>query len=107
MAQTINEIQKARFLDKVWNDDAYRARLQEEPKAALAEFGADVPDDVNIECVMDTDKVKYLHIPAAPPQGEISDKDLVDAQGGTTVVCVATSISLATIASVSVTTNQA
>ncbi|WP_372574600.1 nitrile hydratase subunit alpha [Ruegeria jejuensis] len=88
MAPTNKEIQKARFLDKVWSDDAYRARLQADPRAALAEIGGTVPDGVNLRCVMDTDKVKYLHIPAAPAAREISDRDLMDAQGGTSPVCI-------------------
>ncbi|MEX0347907.1 MAG: nitrile hydratase subunit alpha [Paracoccaceae bacterium] len=85
---------KAAFLDRVWNDDAYRARLQEDPKAALTELGGDVPDGLDIRCVMDTDKVKYLHIPEAPPEGEISDEDLLQAQGGTTIICGVTAITV-------------
>ncbi|MDP5215729.1 nitrile hydratase subunit alpha [Ruegeria sp. 2205SS24-7] len=94
MAPTNKEIQKARFLDKVWSDDAYRARLQADPRAALTEIGGTVPDNVNVRCVMDTDKVKYLHIPEAPPEGEISDEDLVQAQGGTTILCGVTAITV-------------
>ncbi|MEX0347909.1 MAG: nitrile hydratase subunit alpha [Paracoccaceae bacterium] len=88
MAHDINENHKTEFLDKVWSDDAYRARLQEDPKSALIELGSHIPEGVDIECVMDTDTVKYLHIPAAPSAREISDRDLMDAQGGTTPVCI-------------------
>lgn len=88
MTHNISEKYKAGFLDKVWSDDAYRARLQKNPKAALTEIGGHVPDDVNIRCVMDTGKVKYLHIPAAPAEGEVFERDLMDVQGGTTVSCL-------------------
>lgn len=89
------DVQKAEFLKKVWSDDAYRAQLQDDPKAALAEFGAQISDDVEIEFVMDTDKVKYLHIPYAPAYGEISDSDLLNAVGGSTPLCYAAAVSIA------------
>ncbi|MDP5215731.1 nitrile hydratase subunit alpha [Ruegeria sp. 2205SS24-7] len=90
MLQQSENATKARFLQKVWRDDAYRRRLKEDPKSALAELGVNVEDGVTIRCVMDSDTVKYLHIPAAPEAGEISDRDLLEAQGGTTPVCVVT-----------------
>ena len=45
-------------------------------------MGSQIDDDVEIRVVRDTDTVKHLHIPAAPSEGEISDDDLVGAQGG-------------------------
>ena len=77
------------FLNKVWTDEAFRARLESDPKAVLKEMGGQVPDDVQIKVVRDTDRVKYLHIPSPPPEGEISDADLEKAQGGTTPACIA------------------
>ena len=74
------------FLNKVWTDEAFRARLESDPKAVLKEMGGRVPDDVQIKVVRDTDRVKYLHIPLPPPEGEISDADLEKAQGGLTIV---------------------
>ncbi|MDP5218563.1 hypothetical protein Q5Y75_15145 [Ruegeria sp. 2205SS24-7] len=75
---------------RAWNDPAFRTLLDTNPKAALAELGGDIPDGVNIKCVMDTEKVKYLHITAAPAEGEISELDMMAAQGGTTPGCIAT-----------------
>jgi hypothetical protein len=77
------------FLNKVWTDEAFRARLESDPKAVLKEMGGQVPDDLEIKVVRDTDRVKYLHIPSPPSEGEISDADLEKAQGGTTPLCVA------------------
>ncbi|MEX0351112.1 MAG: hypothetical protein AB3N15_16940 [Paracoccaceae bacterium] len=45
--------------------------------------------------------MKYLHIPAAPTEREISEKDLLQVQGGTTPVCVGASV-VVTIASLTV-----
>ncbi|MDP5219152.1 nitrile hydratase subunit alpha [Ruegeria sp. 2205SS24-7] len=93
--QNTAEVQKAEFLNKVWSDDAYRAQLQDDPKAALAEFGTQIPNDVEIKFVMDTDKVKYLHIPYVATEGEISDSDLLNAVGGTTPLCYVAAVSIA------------
>ena len=45
------------FLNKVWTDEAFRARLESDPKAVLKEMGGQVPDDVQIKVVRDTDRV--------------------------------------------------
>ena len=70
------------LLNRVWTDDAFSARLKSDPKAVLAEMGAELPDDLEISVVSDSEKVKYVHIPAPPPEGEVSDEDLVGVQGG-------------------------
>ena len=87
------------FLNKVWTDEAFRARLDRDPKAALEELGGQIPDNIEIKVVHDTDTVKYLHIPAPPTEGEITDADLQAAQGGTTAICV----TVATVVTVMVT----
>ncbi len=80
---------QADFLNRVWTDDAFADRLESDPKAVFAEMGSQVGDDVEIRVVRDTEKVKHLHIPAAPWEGEVTDGDLLCAQGGlnSTVVC--------------------
>ena len=75
------------LLNRVWTDDAFAARLQSDPKAVFAEMGGQVPDDVEIRVVRDTENVKHLYIPAAPSEGEIADADLLGAQGGSTFAC--------------------
>ena len=83
------------FLNKVWTDAAFRARLESDPKAVLKEMGGQVPDDIQIKVVHDSDRVKYLHIPSPPPEGEVSDADLEKAQGGkTTPVCISFAVTV-------------
>ena len=79
---------KEDFLNKVWSDPMYRAKLEDDPKSILADMGKKVPENMEIRVVSDTDNVKYLHIPSAPPEGEISDDDLLGVQGGTTPLCL-------------------
>ena len=86
------EAAKVELYNRVWTDDAFSARLKSDPKAVFAEMGAELPDDLEIRVVSDSDKVKYVHIPAPPPEGEVSDEDLVNSHGGTTPLCALGSI---------------
>ena len=77
------------LLNRVWTDNAFAARLQSDPKAVFAEMGGQISENVEIRVVRDTENVKHVYIPAPPSEGEISDADLLGAQGGTTFVCIA------------------
>ncbi|WP_372571987.1 NHLP leader peptide family RiPP precursor [Ruegeria jejuensis] len=81
---------RGEILNKAWTDEAFMAQLESDPRAALAAAGHNIPEDVEIKVVRDTGDTRFLHVPAAPEQGEISDSDLLNAQGGSTFVCVAT-----------------
>ncbi|MDP5219151.1 NHLP leader peptide family RiPP precursor [Ruegeria sp. 2205SS24-7] len=81
---------RGEILNKAWNDNAFMAQLESDPRAALASAGHNIPEDVEIKVVRDNGETRFLHVPSAPQQGEISDSDLLSAQGGTTFVCVAT-----------------
>ena len=71
------------FLTRTRDDTDFRRRLEEEPKAAMSEFGVALPEEVELRVVQDDEAVTYLHIPAAPPEGGVTDEDLAMAQGGT------------------------
>ncbi|MEX0349304.1 MAG: hypothetical protein AB3N15_07735 [Paracoccaceae bacterium] len=94
---------KSELLTKVWAGEAYGARLEETPHAALAEIGVQVSGDLQIKVVMDSERLRYFRIPTPPQQGEISDGDLLDAQGGTTPICAASVTIVATHIAISVT----
>lgn len=84
----VNLDQSARheeLISRAWSDPAFRARLQEDPRAVLNELGISFDGDARVEVVQDSDRVLYLHIPKAPPQGEVRDEDIMGAQGGLTV----------------------
>ena len=44
----------------------YRSRVVREPRAVLAEFGMDVPDDVELRVVDSTSEQRYLVLPVRP-----------------------------------------
>lgn len=54
-------------LPPVWYKSApYRARVVAEPRAVLAEFGLELPDDVEVRVWDSTAEVRYLVLPMQP-----------------------------------------
>ncbi len=58
----MNEEYKKLIID-LFADADLMARLKADPKAVLKERGIQVPDDVEIKVVQDTEKVRHLVIP--------------------------------------------
>jgi hypothetical protein len=54
---------QAELLNRVWSDDAFKARLKANPREVLEEIGLPVPTGVDIRVVEDTDTVKHLVVP--------------------------------------------
>ena len=61
----------AEVVSKAWSDDAFRASLLSDPKAALAAAGLDV-GDVSVTVVEDTATARHLAVPADPAEGDIT-----------------------------------
>ncbi len=49
-----------------YKSHAYRSRVVREPRAVLREFGADLPDDVEVRVWDSTAEVRYLVVPRRP-----------------------------------------
>lgn len=81
---------------KAWADAAYKERLKADPAAVLAEQGLDVPDDVEVRVVENTDNVVYLTLPP-PPSEELSDDALEAVAGGSTAGSAGTVSTVGTI----------
>ena len=96
--------QKELFLNRAWTDSAFRTRLENDPNSVFAEMGVNISENVELKIVFDTDNVKYLHIPSAPVEGEVSDDDLLNAQGGTTTLFCVVATSALTVVAVSIAT---
>ncbi|WP_372573906.1 hypothetical protein [Ruegeria jejuensis] len=73
--------------ERAWRDPVFSRELQTDPHKALAAYFEGISVDCEVRVVQDSMDTKYLHIPAAPAQGEIDERDLVQVQGGTTPVC--------------------
>ena len=61
-------------------DTEYRARMESDPKAALAEAGVDV-GDCEVRVVVDTDEVLHMALPI-DPNAELADERLQAVAGG-------------------------
>ena len=67
-----------------WNDEALKARFMSDPKAVLAEYKIDVPDNINVNVVENTENTLNITIPMAPVKSDsLSDQELGMAAGGT------------------------
>ena len=66
-----------------WKDEALKARFMSDPKAVLAEYGLDVPANINVNVVENFDNCVHITMPAVPDGVEIlSDEELSNAAGG-------------------------
>ena len=66
-----------------WKDDALKARFMADPKAVLAEHGIDVPDNMNVNVVENSDNTVHITMPMAPDGHEaLSMEELSQAAGG-------------------------
>jgi nitrile hydratase len=54
---------------------AYRARAVREPRAVLAEFGVDLPEDVAVRVWDSTAELRYLVVPQRPAGTEGWDEE--------------------------------
>jgi hypothetical protein len=67
---------------KAWTDANFKKRLLSDPVAVLKDYGVDLPPDVKIKVVEDTDTLHYLSLPPKPSDKELSEEDLAAVAGG-------------------------
>ena len=66
-----------------WKDEALKARFMSDPKAVLAERGIDVPDNMNVNVVENSDNTVHITMPKTPAgASDLSDEELSAAAGG-------------------------
>ena len=72
----LQESQKVwmKVVAKAWSDQAFKERLQAEPRAVLKEFGIVVPEDLTVKVLEDTPKEVRLILPEQPV--ELSEAEL-------------------------------
>ena len=72
---------------RAWTDAAYKEQLLNDPRAALASAGVDIPSEVQISVLEDSADKKHLVLPVPPPEGEIADDKLATVSAGRNVSC--------------------
>ena len=97
MAQDPQQQERAKqwgqVVARAWSDDAYKQRLQTDPKSVLAEQGIAVPAGVAVQVHEATAEVMHLVLP--PPPSDQLDLDRLDqVAGGTDNIGVTSCMSL-------------
>jgi len=73
-----------KLIGKAREDEAFKAKLIQDPKAAIKDcLGVAVPDGIEIEVLEEKPDKLYLVLPVARDDTELSDEDLVKVAGGT------------------------
>jgi hypothetical protein len=87
--KTAEELQ-ARIIVRAWEDEAFKDHLLSDPKSAIGEeLGVQLPDELEITVVEETEQAVCLVIPRRPDDSagdELEDDDLDAVAGGTGVV---------------------
>lgn len=71
----------ARIIARAWADEAFKARLLQDPVSVLKEHGVDVSDDVEVRVLENTDQVIHFVLPART-QDELNEEQLEKVAGG-------------------------
>ncbi len=75
----INEQLRAvysKVVAKAWSDEAFKAKLMNDPHAALNEAGVEIPAEVTVKVAENTADTIHLVLPQAPVEGVLSDENL-------------------------------
>ena len=80
------EFQKAygKVVAKAWADEDFKAKLLADPKTVLKGNGVEIPQDVEILVVENTDKIVHLILPPEPA-GQLSEEELEVVNGGSSL----------------------
>ena len=75
-----------RIIERSLEDESFRQRLLEDPKAAVEEeFGTRLPEGIRVRVVEESAQTIYLVLPSGSPVeggGELSDQELESVAGG-------------------------
>ena len=73
----------AKVFAACWKDEALKARFMADPKAVLAEHGMDVPANINVNVVENSDNTVHITMPQSPAgAADLSDEEMANAAGG-------------------------
>jgi nitrile hydratase len=79
--------QLAELFAACWKDEALKARFMADPKAVLGEYGLDVPANIDVNVVENSDNTVHITMPQAPAgAADLSDEELNNAAGGASYI---------------------
>ncbi len=74
---------REKIIAKAWKDPAFKKKLQTNPGQALKEMGMNIPANVNVKVIEDTDSSYTFVLPASPANAKnLSEAELETVAGG-------------------------
>jgi hypothetical protein len=80
IAQTTTASQErtwGQIIARIWIDEDFKSRFMLDPRGVLAEYGIEMPVDIDIHVVEDTDTVRTIVL-APPPDGDLMEEELLE-----------------------------
>jgi hypothetical protein len=71
-----------RIIKKAWEDESFKQRLFDDATAVFNEEGIDVPEDMEVKVIENTEKVFHLVLPSKHVSGELTQEQLSAIAGG-------------------------
>ncbi len=73
---------REKIIAKAWKDPTFKKKLQTNPGQALKEMGVNVPANVNVKVIEDTNSTYTFVLPASPANAKnLSDAELETVAG--------------------------
>lgn len=64
---------REQIIEKAWSDNAFKLQLLADPKSAIQkEFGIDIPAEINLKVLEETDDTFYLVLPKKPDDTDVT-----------------------------------
>lgn len=76
MSQDEQKKKLGQIIAKTWDDDGFKKKLIANPGETFKEEGLEMPSDVEVRVVEDSDKVVYLVLPPNPSTDELTDDQM-------------------------------
>ncbi|EFM10426.1 conserved hypothetical protein [Paenibacillus curdlanolyticus YK9] len=76
------ELLKQQLIQKAWEDEAFKQLLLSDPNAALKDaYGIDVPANLKLKALEETDTELYLVIPQKPSSNQLKSSATSTTEG--------------------------
>lgn len=82
MARMKHSDNLGRIIKKAWEDEAFKQRLLENATVVFNEEGIDVPGDMEVKVVENTEKVFHIVLPSKKVSAELNEEQLFSITGG-------------------------
>ncbi len=77
----------AKVITKAWKDASFKKKLQTNPRQALEEIGMNIPANVNVKVVEDTNSSYTFVLPVSPASAKNLSEMELDAVAGVSGHC--------------------